>query len=233
MQTLDNIIGTTVRLFKIGFCGLLAISLASLFIWPDQASRLLLAAAAWHSWGIPKVIVAIGVAVNWQPITRFIWKKGIRRAYFAVLDLPVFLIGGSDFPSECIEDVPRVEILDHLFRNGTLLRNEAEVAFRLPRYRVTAIKQNLERVGVLVRGPNNSHVLNPEFSRQDVAAVLETSSTAAGLKPLFRKTASGSFTSKPSAAEVKERVEELLDEEYDAAPLLSKAPGFETSILAA
>lgn len=176
----------------------------------------------WHSWAIPKVVAGFVLAARWRPVLRTLHDYVLSPAWYWILDAVVTLAGGHNLPSDCIDDVPRVELLDHLFRNKSLLRDEAEVAFRIPRYRVTDLKKNLERVGVLVRGPNNSHVLNPEYSRQDVAAILESAHTAAKLRPLFRKTPSGGFTAEPSATEIQERVTSLL----------KSAPGFETKIFA-
>lgn len=189
---------------------------------PHETAAGSLALLQWHSWAVPKVVGGFTLAARWRLVLRVLVRFVIVPAWYWIADTAVFLAGGQHLPSDCIDDVPRVELLDHLFRNKSLLRDEAEVAFRIPRYRVTDLKKNLERVGVLVRGPNNSHVLNPEYSRQDVASILESAHTASKLRPLFRKTPSGGFTSEPSAVEIQDRVTSLL----------STAPGFETKILA-
>lgn len=196
--------------------------LSCLGIIPHATGEATLATLAWNGWAIPKVIGGFVVAARWRVILRLSWAYVIEPVWYWILDTVVLLAGGQNMPSDCIDDVPRVELLDHLFRNKSLLREEAEVAFRIPRYRVTDLKKNLERVGVLVRGVNNSHVLNPEYSRQDVAAILDSAHTASKLRPLFRKTEAGTFTSEPSAAEIQERVTSLL----------RPAPGFENKILA-
>jgi hypothetical protein len=108
-----------------------------------------------------------------------------------------------------IEAIPTAELLDHLFSQGTFKRDDVEAKFSVPRYRVTELTKHLKRVGVLTTGENNASVLNPEFSRQDVATVLSGVSAAKDLEPLFRRDELG-FTSTPSAKEIRSRVEDAL-----------------------
>jgi len=130
---------------------------------------------------------------------------------------------GDRAKGDTIEGIPTVELLDHLFTARSLKVKEVTAKFRVPQYRVEELIKNLKRVSVLVPGANNASVLNSEFSRQDVAAIL-TVSNAKDLEPLFRKDSLG-FTSRPSAIEIQERVD-------DALTPLPRAPGFVTRNLA-
>lgn len=108
-------------------------------------------------------------------------------------------------PVECIDGIPRVELLDHLFTFGTFKREEVEKKWSIPRYRVTELSKKLEEVGVLVRGENNGRVLNTEFSRADVSSILDGKKAAEELRPLMRKVENG-FSHRPSAREIADRV---------------------------
>lgn len=71
-----------------------------------------------------------------------------------------------------LEGIPVVELLDHLFEKESFKREEVENKFGIPRNRYTTLAIKLENIGVLIRGENNARVLNTEYSRADVAAIL-------------------------------------------------------------
>jgi hypothetical protein len=125
---------------------------------------------------------------------------------------------------ETIEAIPTAELLDHLFTEKTFKRDEVKAKFGVPQYRVTELTKNLKRVGVLDTGENGMSILNPEFSRQDVASMLAGVSAAKDLEPLFRRDELG-YTSTPSAREIQDRVENAL-----TPPL--RAPNFNSRVLA-
>jgi len=68
----------------------------------------------------------------------------------------------------------------------------------------------LESIGVLVRGENNARILNEEYSRADVAAILENVGTARELKKVFRQTGPSSFTNQPTAKGMTQKVLEAI-----------------------
>lgn len=107
-----------------------------------------------------------------------------------------------------LDGIPHTELLHHLFTVKSFKRDDIENKFVIPRYKVQEIGEGLERVGVLVRGPNNSRVLNEEFSRADVASIVKNANCSRELKPLFREKNNG-FTSLPSAKEVENEIEEM------------------------
>jgi hypothetical protein len=125
--------------------------------------------------------------------------------------------------AETIEGIPTVELLDHLFTAKSFKRDDVKLKFSVPQYRVEDLGRKLQDIGVLIVGPNNSKVLNPEFSRQDAASILKGKSSARELEPLFRRDGAR-LTSEPSAKAIEARVEEAL-----TPPL---APGFSTRVLA-
>ncbi len=111
--------------------------------------------------------------------------------------------------AETIEGIPTVELLDHLFTEKSL-KTDAWKKFGVPQYRVERLAKSLKRVGVLTTGENNASVLDAEFSRQDVAKMLSGVPSARDIRPLFRKESDHCYTSRPSATEIRERVDSLL-----------------------
>jgi len=89
---------------------------------------------------------------------------------------------------DSIDGIPRIELLDHLFTIGTFKRDDVESKWGIPRYRVTAISKKLDDLGVLIRGENNSRILNPEFTRADLATLLGDHDSVEDIKMLTRKT---------------------------------------------
>ena len=134
-------------------------------------------------------------------------RKGIALAYWRwQTDMIHFL---ADVPTDEIDGIPVSELLDHLFTAKSFKRDEIEEKFKLPRYRHTELAKKLKEIGVLVQGPCNAHVLNGEFSRQDIALMLRGKTSTEDLEPLFRKRGT-SYTAEPSAGEIEKRVSALL-----------------------
>ena len=111
---------------------------------------------------------------------------------------------------ETLEGIPVVELLDHLFEHGSFKREDIEGKFGIPRNRYSILAAKLESIGVLIRGDSNARVLNLEYSRADVAAILASAKNARDLKQVFREVAPGSFTREPSGRGVLDRVREAL-----------------------
>jgi hypothetical protein len=118
-----------------------------------------------------------------------------------------FLPGESDEGEmiDMVEFIPVPELLDHLFTEKSLKRDDVKAKFGVPQYRVEALGKKLQELGVLVTGANNAKTLNPAFSRQDVAAILRGKSSASELTPQLRRR-QDHFTFDPSAKEIAERV---------------------------
>lgn len=68
-----------------------------------------------------------------------------------------------------IEGVPTAELIDHLFEHNSFKRQEIEAKFGVPRNRYHKLAERMESVGILIRGENNSRILNKDLSRAQVA----------------------------------------------------------------
>lgn len=114
-------------------------------------------------------------------------------------------MSGSVRTIDSIDGIPRLELLDHLFTVGTFKRDDVENKWKIPRYRVTEISKKLEDLGVLVRGENNARVLNTDFTREDIASMIDGKKSFFDIKVFTRKVENG-YSHRPSGWEIMERV---------------------------
>ncbi len=105
-----------------------------------------------------------------------------------------------------LEGIPTVELLDHLFQFESFKREDIEKKFWIPRNRYTTLAIKLENIGVLIRGENNARVLSTEYSRADVAAILEQAESAKELKAVFRQVGPTSYTKQPTGKWIIQKV---------------------------
>ena len=175
-------------------------------------ARLTDAAVRWHQGTIPLLVLLLAAAVHAKELALTVWNL--------TLDA---LPERAEPTEDTIEGIPTVELLDHLFTAKSFKRDDIESKFRVPRYKVSALTKKFKELGVLVSGENNASVLNPEFSRQDLASILRDASSADDLEPLFRKDELG-YTSRPSMPDIEKRA-------ADTPP--PRAPNFVTRISAA
>jgi len=110
-----------------------------------------------------------------------------------------------------IEGVPAMELLDHIFTFGSFKRDEVCKKFGLSKERFDKLARRLESMQVFERGENNARVLNPDFTRQDVAAILEGKRKAADLAPTLKQVSPNAWTVEPTATIIQDRVDALLD----------------------
>ena len=118
-----------------------------------------------------------------------------------------------------LESIPISELLDHLFTEQSFKREEIKKKFGLAHHRYNILAQKLEDLKVLNRGPNNSRVLNTEYSRQDIAGILEGKKKAEDLSEELRRVSSTQLTLGPTKDSIEQRVEELLSSPSALFPL--------------
>jgi hypothetical protein len=73
--------------------------------------------------------------------------------------------------ADSVEGIPTVELISLLFETGRLSTSDSK-RFSISPARWSVLLSKLEEVGIMIRGEKNARVLNPEFSRSDVAKVL-------------------------------------------------------------
>jgi hypothetical protein len=99
-------------------------------------------------------------------------------------------------PSQLIDDIPKTELVDYLLRFKNLNIKQATEYFLVPQNKIEKLAKKLEEVYVLVRGENNSRILNKDFGRQDLASIFNAASCIDDIESLFKKNDIG-FTSVP------------------------------------
>lgn len=180
-------------------------------------ANLALAVIRWHNGIVPTLVLILTVEAHAR------WLFQSVRGLFDSFRPEV----------ESIDGIPTVELLDHLFTAGTFRQAEVKKKLGAAHHKIVALGQKLESIGVLFkdRKNNNALTLNPDFSRQDIASILEGCETASDIEPLFRRDGNR-FTSEPSGKDILARVEESLTPPL---PKLAppRAPGFITRLVSA
>lgn len=106
-----------------------------------------------------------------------------------------------------IDGIPISELLDHLFEHESFKRDEIEAKFGIPRNRSDALGRKFDELGITIRNRFRARILNPELSRQDVAAMLEGKTTAAELQPYtLKKVGQNTLSTRATGREIEERV---------------------------
>jgi len=195
--TIVQIIGFLSLAFFAGCISALVVNL-------NATSAALLQVVRWNNFSIIKILAVYLIVFNARTIFSM-----CRNWAFSVVEL-----FADQKICETLDGVPVSEILDHLFTEKTFKRDDIESKFSLPRYKVTELTKNLKRVSVLIHGENNASILNPNYSRQDIASILRGHELSAELEPLFRKKADMHYTSDPTAMEIEERVNTILSPAY-------------------
>jgi len=110
-----------------------------------------------------------------------------------------------------IEWIPTLELLDHLFEHQSFKREDIENKFNIPRNRYTLLATKLESIGVLKKGLNNARVLNEEYTRADIASILQNVTSAKDLKQVFRQISPTGYSREPQKESMIERLTTALE----------------------
>lgn len=178
-KVLDVLESSTLSQIFSGFLLLLAsIILTVVLTYTDDSIEAFRAILSWENAIIAKAIVITLLVFNFSRILALIleWFESLLATHTDIRTI------------DSIDGIPRLELMDHLFTIGTFKRDDVESKWAIPRYRVTAISKKLEDLGVLIRGENNSRILNPEYTRADLATLLGNHKSMDDVKVLTRKT---------------------------------------------
>ena len=91
----------------------------------------------------------------------------------------------------CIFGIPNEEIIDHLITEKTFKQIDCKNKFALNQQQFDAIAKRLEKIGVLIRGGNNSRIFDEKFSRQDLSEIFGGKTSPDELETLWKKTDQG------------------------------------------
>ena len=195
-KVLDVLESSTLSQIFSGFLLLLAsIILTVVLTYTDDSIEAFRAILSWENAIIAKAIVITLLVFNFSKLLSYVLHM-----------FESLLTTRTDIRTiDSIDGIPRLELMDHLFTIGTFKRDDVEKKWGIPRYRVTLISKKLEDLGVLVRGENNARTLNTEYTRSDLALLLNGFDSMEDVKMLTRKTDSG-YSHRPSGSEVIERM---------------------------
>lgn len=150
-------LGTIARFVGLSF---LAGLLSSILTAPDATQDAFYHVMLWRN-GVIMAIVLSFAAVFYAPrVCRFLFDE--------LCQFIESITGVSVESGETIEGVPVPELIDHLFEEGSFKREDIEGKFGMPRNRYQRLAVKMEALDILIRGENNSRVLNPEMSRGEV-----------------------------------------------------------------
>jgi hypothetical protein len=195
-KILDVLESSTLSQIFTGFLLLLAsIILTVVLTYTDDSLEAFRAILTWENAIIAKAIVVTLFVFNFSRIVSVL-----------LIKFEFVLASREEIRTiDSIDGIPRLELLDHLFTVGTFKRDEVEKKWGIPRYRVTEISKKLEDLGVLVRGDNNARVLNTDFTREDIATMIDGKKSFFDIKVFTRKVENG-YSHRPSGSEVMDRV---------------------------
>lgn len=111
------------------------------------------------------------------------------------------------------QGIPIIELVDYLFTSSSYSRNEFCERFAVSRKVFDDLASGFDKIGVFIRGANNSRVLNSEYSRGDISSIITRASEIGEIRPLIRKTESG-YTHSPSMGEIESRFKTMTLAEY-------------------
>lgn len=161
---LDHVADQPMRRLAVQAAEIAGISLvAAALISPHVAGSAALVVLAAGGYALPKVCVA-AVAVLYR---RELWRAA--RASYEHVRYGEIAVEEIEPDEVTLEGVPVIELVDFLIRNRNFIRegeNGARATFGLRMERYQRLAGNLERVGILVRGENNSRIIAPEWTRQ-------------------------------------------------------------------
>jgi len=181
---------------------LLAAVLTSVLTYTDAAVEIIMKFLQFGNWLAIKMTISILFCFNMEKI------------FGAMKDAVPEMTATK---GKTIEGIPVDELLDHLFEFESFKRDDIEGKFGIPRNRFTDLAKKFDDIGILVRGENNSRVLNPEFTRSDIAMILEGKSNAEDLRRLSRMTSERSSTSEPSRPSMLDRLADILPQKREEA----------------
>jgi len=97
--------------------------------------------------------------------------------------------------------IPVVELVDYLFSGNPLGRTQFCDHFGVSRSTYDEIFSGLDSIQVFSRGASNARVLNPDYSRSDIASIISRASSSGVIKPLIKVVENG-FSHKPSMPDI-------------------------------
>lgn len=196
---------TITDIFKLCILHALTIFLTVLMVHPEYFIELIQQSVRYNSFVLPKYLIALTVVFNFGTLSKLSKKFRPRT---------------RSINQYSIEGVPVTEVLDHLFEYQSFKHDDVvgeKTKLKMSRKRFDKLAKKLEDLDVLVRGENRARILNTEYSRADIASMLEGKKRARDIEPLLRRVGN-TFKTKPSAKEIAVKVSDSLVTHSDSPP---------------
>lgn len=187
---------------------LLSLIIAFIMIYPNITINAIKYIYIYNNYTLPKISASFLIVYNFKYIYNYV--KNI---------IPEKI---DDEESDTIEGIPVFELLDHLFEYKSFKRDDIEKKFAVPRNRFTELAQRFEEMNILVRWSNNSRILNEDFSRQDIARIINWKTKASEIEMTFRPEGESKFTILPIWKVIKEKINNMFEKNDESAA----APSF-------
>lgn len=169
--SIQNIAETTAKIVMALFLLFILIDI------PENTKRLKFA-IFWHDMILLKILVSFLIVFRYRDFVS-IWNS-IEESF------EEFLTKDKKEASKEWFGIPIIEIADYLFSEKKFPRADIMERFWISRSVADSMANELQNVEILVRGENNSRVLNGQFSRSDIVSILSTN-VDNKLEKLFRK----------------------------------------------
>lgn len=200
-KILQNIERQTIgQIFKTCCLILLGIVFTLSSLYPDFAKMIAHSMFIWNSHAIVKTVIIFSLVFNFSRI----WQMCVK--IYKNRSSPQKVATGAT-----IEWIPTLELLDHLFEHQSFKREDIENKFWIPRNRYTLLATKLESIWVLKKGLNNARVLNEEYTRADIASILQNVTSAKDLKQVFRQISPTGYSREPQKESMIERITSALE----------------------
>lgn len=152
----------------------------------------------WQDFMIVKIIFSLFVVFGaklWYSLITYIMHS------FTEYLAETFFIRTDDPKLSLFHWIPTAELIDYMFECETFSRKDIEDHFGISRTTFDTMVKKMDSVWLFTRGPNNSRVLNRDFSRSDIYTML----SSGDVKRVHREIWNGKYTYSPSMPDILSR----------------------------
>lgn len=168
----------------------LFVLIASWLVYPETVGELLKTALEWRGFLILKIIASGFLISHLETVARVCYyvAKIITKIIATVFKMvPKFELNQrpkSEPQILCINEIPHNELITHLLETGNFKRSEIETKFSIPRRKYESLAKALEKLGIIQKDKdqNNAFMFVPQFTRQDLANILDGKTDAKDLE---------------------------------------------------
>jgi len=185
-----------------------SVILSLILIYTDQTIEILLFIYNYNNFTLPKIIFSFWLIFNYKIIINF-WKNVINELK-------------PKIEEDKIEGIPTMELIEHLFFEWSFKRDEVEKKFLIPRYKFTILAKKFDELKILIRWENNSRILNPEFSRQQIAETLSWKKSSENLQIKFKNIWENLYSNIPDMSTIKNKINKYIEKKDPPSPFTTK-----------